>query len=236
MIFKDILKSTSKGKFKVKKLNSVPILLLIGTFSIPSMMQADDIDISANVGVMSNYIYRGMTQTGDRASVNAGVNAFYNGFYAGATVLTVDFGTDDNLEIDYFAGYTNSLGIFTYDMNVFITSYDGSTNHFTEVALGVSWPCQVVDDLTLGITYSKGINNAPDNFNIKAGYDLSVVTIEADYNNYDTIGKAKTIGISKSFQVSNYTINTVLRYTDFSSNNFYIEDQNNLYLTAKLTF
>jgi len=219
----------------VKKLNLLPILLL-GTFSITSATQAEDIALSGNVGIMSNYIYRGMTQTNDKASVKAGVNAFYNGFYAGASVLTVEFGTDDDFEIDYFAGYTNSLGIFTYDMNVFITSYDGSTDHSTEVTLGVSWPCQVVDNLTLGATYAKGIDEAPDNFNIKASYDLKVATVEADYNHYDTVGKAATIGVSKSFQMTGYAINTALKYTSFSSDSPYIEDQDHLYLTAELTF
>ncbi len=219
----------------MKKLNLLPILLL-GTFSITSATQAEDIALSGNVGIMSNYIYRGMTQTNDKASVKAGVNAFYNGFYAGASVLTVEFGTDDDFEIDYFAGYTNSLGIFTYDMNVFITSYDGSTDHSTEVTLGVSWPCQVVDDLTLGATYSKGIDEAPDNINVKASYDLKVATVEADYNDYDTVGKAATIGVSKSFQMTGYAINTALKYTSFSSDSPYIEDQDHLYLTAELTF
>ena len=219
----------------MKKLNLLPILLL-GTFSIPSAIQAEDIAVSGNVGIMSNYIYRGMTQTNDKVSVKAGLNAFYNGFYAGTTILTVDFGTDDDFEIDYFAGYTNNLGIFTYDMNIFVTSYDGSTNHSTEVALGVSWPCQLVDDLTLGVTYAKGINEAPDNFNVKASYDLKVATLEADYNDYDTVGKAATIGVSKSFQMTGYAINAALKYTSFSSDSLYIEDQDHLYLTAEMTF
>lgn len=219
----------------MKKLNLIPVLLL-GSLSISSAIHAEGITVSGNVGVMSNYIYRGMTQTNDKVSVKAGVNAFYNGFYAGATVLTVDFGTDDDFEIDYFAGYTNSLGIFTYDMNVFITSYDGSTDNSEEVALGVSWPCQVVDNLTLGVTYAKGIDEAPDNFNLKASYDLKVATLDADYNHYDTVGKAATIGVSKSFQMTGYAINTALKYTSFSSDSPYIEDQNHLYLTAEMTF
>ena len=49
----------------MKKLNLVPILLL-GSLSIPSAVQAEDIALSGNVGVMSNYIYRGMTQTSDK--------------------------------------------------------------------------------------------------------------------------------------------------------------------------
>ena len=219
----------------MKKLNLLSILLL-GSLGIPSTIQAEDIAVNGTVGIMSNYIYRGMTQTKDKVSVNAGLNAFYNGFYAGTMVLTVDFGTDDNFEIDYFAGYANSLGIFTYDLNVFITSYDGSTDHSTEVALGVSWPCQVVDDLTLGATYAKGIDEAPDNFNVKASYDLKVATLDADYNDYNTVGKAATIGVSKSFQMPGYAINTALKYTSFSSDSPYIEDQDNLYLTAELTF
>ncbi len=219
----------------MKKLNLIPILLL-GSLSMPSVMQAEDIALSGNVGVMSNYIYRGMTQTNDKVSVNAGVNTFYNGFYAGATVLTVDFGTDDDFEIDYFVGYTNSLGIFTYDMNIFIVSYDGNTDSSTEVALGISWPCQVVDDLTLGLTYAKGIDEAPDNFNVKASYDLKVATLDTDYNHYDIVGKAATIGVSKSFQMTGYTINTALKYTSFSSDSPYIEDQDHLYLTAEMIF
>ena len=203
---------------------------------MPTLIQAEDISVSGNVGVMSNYIYRGMTQTNDKVSVKAGVNAFYNGFYAGSTVLTVDFGTDDDFEIDYFAGYTNSLGIFTYDMNVFITSYDGSTKHSTEVALGVLWPCQVIDDLTWGVTYAKGIDEAPDNFNVKASYDLKVATLDADYNHYDTVGKAATVAVSKSFQMTGYAINTALKYTSFSSDSPYIENQDHLYLTAEMTF
>jgi len=219
----------------VKKLNLIPILVL-GAFSMPSDIQAEELAVSGNVGVMSNYIYRGMTQTNDKASVKASLNAFYNGFYAGTAILTVDFGTDDDFEIDYFAGYTNSLGIFTYDMNVFVTSYNESTNHSTEVALGVSWPCQIIDDLTLGATYSKGFDEAPDNINVKASYDLHIATVKVDYNDWDTVGKAATIGVSKSFQMTGYAFNTALKYTSFSSDSLHIENQNNLYLTAEMTF
>ncbi len=219
----------------MKKLNLLPIVFL-GFLCTTSTVQAEEVALSGNVGIMSNYIYRGMTQTDNKASAKVGLNAFYNGFYAGSTVLAVDFDTDDNFEIDYFAGYTNSLNIFTYDLNVFVTSYDGSTEHSTEVALGLSWPCQLIDDLTLGLTYSKGIDEAPSNFNMKASYDLKILTLDADYNNYDTVGNATTIGILKSFQMSKYAINTALKYSSFSSDNLYITDQDNLYFTAEITF
>ena len=54
----------------MKKLNLIPILLL-GSLSIPSSIQAEGLAISGNVGIMSNYIYRGMTQTNDKVAKNA---------------------------------------------------------------------------------------------------------------------------------------------------------------------
>ncbi len=217
----------------MKKFNLITVLLL-GSFS--STLSAEGVALSGNVGVMSNYIYRGMSQSDDKISVKAGVDAFYNSFYAGATTLTIDFGTDDNFELDYYAGYTNLFGIFTYDINLFVTSYDGSSHSSKEVAIGLSWPCQIVNDLTLGATYAKGIDEAPDNLSLRANYDLKVATLDMDYNDYDTVGKATTIALSKPFNLDGHTINTALKYTSFSTDSAFIKDQDNLYLTVEMTF
>ena len=219
----------------MKKSNLIAVLLF-GVLSSPSTMSAEGVALSGNIGVMSNYIYRGMTQSNDKASVKIGFNSFYNGFYAGASVLTIDFDTDDDFEIDYYAGYTNQIDMFTYDVNIFVTDYDGNNDRTEEVALGLSFPAQIVDNLTLGITYAKGIDTAPDNFNLKASYDLKVATFDVDYNDYDTAGKASTIGLSKPFNLDSYTIDTAIKYTNFSTDNIYIKDQNNIYLVATMTF
>jgi len=88
----------------------------------------------------------------------------------------------------------------------------------------------------LGLTYAKGIDEAPDNINVKASYALKTATLEAEYNDYDTVGKATTIGVSKSFQMTEYMINAAVKYTNFSSDTPYIENQNHLYITAEITF
>ena len=219
----------------MKKLNLL-LILALGTFTSPSVSFAEGVSFQGNVGVMSNYIYRGMTQSDDKVAIKTGLDAFYEGFYAGAAVLTVDFGTDDDFEIDYYAGYTNIIGIFTYDLNIFVTDYDGSSNKSEEVALGLSFPAQIVDNLTLGISYAKGIDTAPDNLNLKASYDLNVATFDVDYNDYDTVGKASTIGLSKPFNLDGHTINTAIKYTNFTTDSTYIKDQDNIYLIASIIF
>ena len=48
--------------------------------------------ISANIGVVSNYIWRGVTQTGDQAAVQGGLDYSHeSGFYAGTWASNVDF-------------------------------------------------------------------------------------------------------------------------------------------------
>jgi hypothetical protein len=48
--------------------------------------------ISANIGAVSNYMWRGVTQTGDHPAVQGGFDfAHQSGFYAGTWISNVDF-------------------------------------------------------------------------------------------------------------------------------------------------
>lgn len=201
---------------------------------LPSLIFAEDVSLSASVDIMSNYVYRGMSQSDDKGSAKVGLNSYYNGFYAIATAQTVDFGTDDGFELDYCIGYSNVWGIITYDLNYFVTNYDGSSDSSKELALGLS--TEVVQGLTLGATYAKGIDEAPDNLNFKVGYNFEIANLNLDYNDYDTLGQAITLGISKGLDVSGYSVNTALNYTNFSTDSTFIQNQNNLYLVIGVSF
>jgi uncharacterized protein (TIGR02001 family) len=80
-------------------------------------------DLSANVGVVTNYLFRGVTQTDDKPAVQGGIDwAHSSGFYVGTWLSNVDFegdftdeqgrtGTfDANYELDLYAGYDFDLG------------------------------------------------------------------------------------------------------------------------------
>lgn len=57
-------------------------------------------DWSANVGMVSDYHFRGIQQT-QSASASAGVDYEQGGFYAGTWTAEVE----DGLEVDFYAGY-----------------------------------------------------------------------------------------------------------------------------------
>lgn len=63
-------------------------------------------DLSANVGVVSNYYFRGVTQTDDKAAVQGGVDWAHNkGFYVGTWGSNVDFGDKTSYELDLYTGW-----------------------------------------------------------------------------------------------------------------------------------
>ena len=64
-------------------------------------------ELSANVSVTNNYIWRGLTQTTNDAAVQGGIDyADESGFYAGTWVSNVNYGADDvySYEHDLYFG------------------------------------------------------------------------------------------------------------------------------------
>jgi len=72
---------------------------------------AEPWSFSANIGVVSNYLWRGLTQTDNQPAVQGGLDvAHASGFHAGTWVSNVDFGPDGaNYEWDLYLGYDFTL-------------------------------------------------------------------------------------------------------------------------------
>lgn len=111
--------------------------LLATTAAVSAQAVATNIEgLTANVGVVSQYIFRGVVQT-DTASASAGIDYENSGFYIGTWGADVQ----DGLEIDVYGGYANelesglgySLGFTTYQ---YTGNFDTSYN---EVNLSLSY-------------------------------------------------------------------------------------------------
>lgn len=100
--------------------------------------------ISGTVGITSNYMFRGYTQTDGNAALQAGVTAAHeSGLYAGFWGSNVDLGIGANLETDFFVGYGGSLDdSTTFDLNVTYYFYPGADDDFevnyTEIIGGLT--------------------------------------------------------------------------------------------------
>lgn len=107
------------------------VLALAATLAVsalPTIVHAEEASpLSFNVGLFSDYRYRGISQTRLKPAIQAGVDyALPAGFYVGAWASNIkwikDAGGDANVEIDVYGGYkaeiakdvTFDVGVLTY--------------------------------------------------------------------------------------------------------------------------
>lgn len=137
----------------MKKL--VHTLVLSGFVAVPTVAFAEESphSLSANVSLTSDYIFRGISQTGGDAAVQGGFDyAHSSGFYLGTWASNVGWIEDfqgyasGNVEIDLYAGYGGSIGStdFTYDLGAIQYMYPGKRAgavkaDTTEVYASLGW-------------------------------------------------------------------------------------------------
>jgi uncharacterized protein (TIGR02001 family) len=157
---------------------AVGTALMAGAVTTP--VQA--FDISANVALVSDYRFRGISQTGKDAAIQGGFDAsFEPGFYVGTWASSVDFGGDNDtgsygtMEIDYYAGWSGPIGDtdFGVDVGYFYYQYPGDTidpkGDYQEFSATGSWK-----DLSLGIIYSDDFyGKTGEYWYYSGGYSLS---------------------------------------------------------------
>jgi uncharacterized protein (TIGR02001 family) len=169
--------------------------------SVPT--QAADIggglDLSANVAMASDYIWRGMTQTDGEPAISGGFDlAHDSGLYIGTWASNVDsvMTGGSELELDYYFGYATELGPVGVDVGYISFNYPGSNPSFDfeEIYTGASVSAGPVD---LGATYYFGQDAAPDAWELSAGSELAGIGLSATYGDYDAYGSYYSIGASK---------------------------------------
>lgn len=87
---------------------------------------------TANVGVFSQYIYRGITQTKENPALQGGMDYSHaSGFYLGTWGSNISWledagaATGASLELDIYGGYKGSAGNLGYDVGVLQYWYPG---------------------------------------------------------------------------------------------------------------
>lgn len=129
---------------------------LLGAPAIAAAAE-DAASLSANVGFFSEYVFRGVSQTGEEPAIQGGFDFGYNlgpaNLYLGTWASNIswleDAGlyTESSLEWDFYGGLTGAFGQsdFGWDVGVLFYYYPGNrlpgTNSAdtTEVYAGLSW-------------------------------------------------------------------------------------------------
>ncbi len=103
----------------------VPSLIALALGSVSGLAQAQaaapESTLSFNAGVVSDYRYRGISQSRLKPAVQGGVDyADKSGFYVGAWASSIkwikDAGGDASTELDLYGGYKGAVGDVAYDV------------------------------------------------------------------------------------------------------------------------
>lgn len=145
----------SKASGRLDALFGGACIMAIAGLGLCSEARAQDVsgpNISANVAVTSDYVFRGVSQTQEDPAIQGGVDLTQGGLYAGAWASNVDFGDGEtDAEIDLYAGVRPELAGFSWDVGVvgylYASQPDGADYDYAEFKVAAS---RAVGPATLG--------------------------------------------------------------------------------------
>ena len=124
-------------------------------------------ELTYNFSAVSQYVFRGFSQSAERPAVQGGADLTYKWFYAGIWSSLIDFDKDANFptldvahtEIDYYAGIKPVFGKITFDLGVIYYTYprarDGglfANKELDMIELKFGASTEVWKDATVGAT------------------------------------------------------------------------------------
>ena len=162
-----------------------------------------DWTFTGNLGLYSQYVFRGVSQTNEKPAVQGGFDLGHkSGFYAGTWASNISWISDGNpaasasMEWDFYGGYKGSLPAdFGYDLGALYYWYPGSypsgyvLPNTTELYAGLTWKF-------VSLKYSCSVNNKTFGFPDSRG--SSYLDLTANYDIVekvsDAIGKVTLTG------------------------------------------
>lgn len=133
----------------------------------------DTPEVAWNLGVTSDYVFRGYSQTSEDPAIFGGVDVTVGSFYAGAWASNVDFGDSTDAEVDLYGGYRTEAAGFALDVGVvgylYVSQPAGADYDYVELKAAAS---RAFGPVTLGAA----VYWSPDFF----GADEEATYVEAN--------------------------------------------------------
>jgi uncharacterized protein (TIGR02001 family) len=106
--------------------------MAVKAYKAPPPVAFDPWDIAFGAGVVSDYVFRGVTQSNHKPSVTAYFEPRYNvtkdlQLYVGSSVESISFANRAAAEVDIYGGVRPTFGAFAFDFGVWGYLYPGGT-------------------------------------------------------------------------------------------------------------
>lgn len=202
-----------------KNLKAAILAALLAAPAVSFAQEAEESNFSWNAGVVSDYVFRGVSQSGKDLAFQGGVDYAFgdSGFYAGIWGSNIDFGyrAAPDLEVDGYVGFNTDLGEkFNFDVMLTRYTYHGDDNDGNIDYNELITKFALKDVATLTVGYTNDYSNTGENvtyvnlgnswdlgndFSLNAGFGRTFADV-SDYNDWN-------VGVSKSFGALEFGLN-----------------------------
>ena len=186
---------------------AVAVLLSAGAASAQ-----DSPEVAWNLGVTSDYVFRGYSQTSEDPAIFGGVDVTVGSFYAGAWASNVDFGDDTDVEVDIYGGYRTEVSGFAVDVGVvgylYVSQPAGADYDYAEFKAAAS---RAFGPVTLGAA----VYWSPDFFG--ADEEATYVEANAAFSPADRWTISGAVGrqfLSSDFDYTTWNLGVARQLTD----------------------
>jgi uncharacterized protein (TIGR02001 family) len=185
----------------------------------PAAEPASPHTFAYNVGLYSQYIFRGLTQTGEEAALQGGVDYTHaSGFYLGAWASNISWLEDDaqyknsSLELDLYGGYASTFGESGVGYNVGLLQYIYPGDKLSTAAIDDAETTEVYASLSYAWAQAKVSYAVTDLFGVKDSDGSYYAELNANY----PIGETGfTVLAHVGYQDFAGSANDSLSYTDW---------------------
>jgi uncharacterized protein (TIGR02001 family) len=204
------------------RVSRTALLAAAASLTLAGVARAEEPELSFNVGVASDYVFRGISQTDSKPQVFAGADVSADILYAGVWASNVDFGDSTSAEIDVYAGVTPTLGPVSLDFGALYYGYVNQPSgadygywEFKAAGTVPAGPATLGAALYYSPDYSGGIGDA-------TYYEVNVSASPADKwtvsgalgeQTFDAGGDYTTWNLGVSYAFSDH-VSLDVRYTD----------------------
>jgi len=198
------------------------VLGLASAIALTALPTVSHADLAFNVGAVSDYRYRGISQTRFKPAIQGGLDYTAGGLYLGAWVSTIkwvkDAYGDSQVEVDLYAGYKGEIikDTLTYDVGLLQYAYPSAKTTAWSASYKDPNTTEIYGALTFGpatLKVSYALTNLFGNYDFGANKDSkgsTYVDLSASFDVGGGVMLAPHVGYQKVVHIANAS------YTDYS--------------------
>ena len=198
------------------------VCVLVGAIALTALPTVSHADLAYNVGVFSDYRYRGISQTRFKPALQGGLDYSAGGLYLGAWVSTIkwvkDAYGDAQVEVDLYGGYKGDIvkDSLSYDVGLLQYAYPSAKTTAWSASYKDPNTTELYGALTFGpatLKVSYALTNLFGNYDFGAKRDSkgsTYVDLSASFDVGGGVILAPHVGYQKVVHIANAS------YTDYS--------------------